>query len=130
MNVPLMSDILAEKVSHLFSDARPHVLEIEEGENNDGITWIEVIREGPFQAEQKDEKYRFRLHNREALFEMTQFDYDLILSGIPWRLVHPQSHTSDVLAEISAIDIMASEMRLWKGIAVKSTLSRSLVFNL
>jgi hypothetical protein len=57
MNVPLMSDILAEKISHLFSDSRPHILEIEERDYNHDITWIDVIREGPFHAERQNEKY-------------------------------------------------------------------------
>jgi hypothetical protein len=129
MYLPLMSDILAEKISHLFSNARPHILEMGEGDNNDDITWVDVIREGSFYAEQQNEKYCFRLRNREALFEMTQFDYDLILSGIPWKLVHPQSHANDILAEISAIDLIMSEMRLWKSIAAKRKLSPESVFS-
>ncbi|KAJ5318289.1 hypothetical protein N7476_004709 [Penicillium atrosanguineum] len=119
MNVPLMSDILAEKISHLFSEARPHILEIGAEEKSNDITWVDVIREGSFHTEHQNEKFRLRLRNREAVVEMTQFDYDLILSGMPWKLVHPQSHASDILAEISAIDLVASEMRIWKGIVAK-----------
>lgn len=120
MNVPLMSDILAEKISHLFSEARPRVLEIGANESSNEITWVDAIREGSFHTEHENEKYRLRLRNREAVVEMTQFDYDLILSGMPWKLVHPQSHPSDILAEISAIDLVASEMRVWKGIVAES----------
>lgn len=123
MNMPLRSDILAEKISCLFSEARPHTLEIEEVHSGACISWIDVIREGQFDVEKQNDKCRFRLRDRKAVCEMTQFDYDLIVSGLPRKLVHPESHTSDILAEISAIDLMTSEMEVWKVISAKSKLS-------
>ncbi|KUM57412.1 hypothetical protein ACN42_g9773 [Penicillium freii] len=121
MNIPLMCDILAEKISYLFSEVRPHILESEDKDCDNCINWTDVIREGPLQAEQHNEKYRFRLRGRREVFEMTQFDYDLILSGLPRKLVHPETHTSDILAEISAIDLLTSEMRAWKSAAAEIT---------
>lgn len=87
MNIPLMCDILAEKISYLFSEVRPHILESEDKDCDNCISWIDVIREGPLQAEQHNEKYRFRLRDRLEVFEMTQFDYDLIVSGLPRKLL-------------------------------------------
>lgn len=123
MNMPLMSDILAEKISNLFSEVRPHILESEDKDCDNCISWIDVIREGPLQAEQHNEKYRFRLRNRREVFEMTQFDFNLVLSGLPRKLVHPETHTSDILAEINAIDLLSSEVRAWKSAAAESKLS-------
>ncbi|KAJ5465992.1 hypothetical protein N7530_009779 [Penicillium desertorum] len=86
-----------------------------------GISWVDVIREGPLQAEKHNEKYRFRLQNRREVFETTQFDFNLIVSRLPRKLVHPETHTSDILAEISAIDLLASEVRAWKSAAAEVT---------
>ncbi|KAJ6009015.1 hypothetical protein N7522_004031 [Penicillium canescens] len=119
MNIPLMSDILAEKVSYLFSDVRPHLRDSEDKDSDNCISWIDVVREDPCQVEQHNEKYRFRLPNRRGVFEMTQFDYDLILSGLPRKLINPQMHTGDILAEISAVDVVTSEMRAWRGVAAE-----------
>jgi hypothetical protein len=115
MNIPLMSDVLAEKISYLSSEVRPHILESGGEDCVNCISWVDVIREGPLRAEKHNEKYRFRVQNRREVFEMTQFDFNLILSGLPRKLVHPETHTSDILAEISAIDLLASEMRAWKS---------------
>lgn len=123
MNIPLICDILAEKISYLFSEVRPHILESEDKDCDNCINWTDVIREGPLQAEQYNKKYRFRLRDRREVFEMTQFDYELILSGLPRKLVYPETYTSDILAEISAIDLLTSEMRAWKSAAAESKLS-------
>lgn len=117
LNVPLMSDILAERVGCLFSNSRPHVLEIEEGACDD-ISWMDVVRESPFRAEQEAEHYRFHLRNQKAIIKLSQFDYDLISSGIPRQLVRPQSHANDMIAEINTVDVLTSEMVHWKNIAV------------
>lgn len=42
---------------------------------------------------------------------MALFDFNLIIPGLPRKLVHPEMDTSDILAEISAIDLLASEMK-------------------
>jgi hypothetical protein len=120
MNIPLMSDILAEKISYLFSEVRPHIRDSEDKDSDNCISWVDVVREDPFEVERHDEKYRFRLSDRQGVFEMTQFDYDFILSGLPRKLINPQTHTGDILAEISAIDLLTSEMRAWRGVAAES----------
>ncbi|OGE47664.1 hypothetical protein PENARI_c039G01478 [Penicillium arizonense] len=119
MNIPLMSDILAEKISYLFSEVCPHIRDSEDKDSENCISWVDVVREDPFEVEQHNEKYRFRLSDRQGVFEMTQFDYDFILSGLPRKLINPQTHTGDILAEISAIDLLTSEMKAWRGVAAE-----------
>jgi hypothetical protein len=119
-NVPLVSDILAERVVCLFSEVRPHVLEAEDDGSGSDITWIDVVRECPSNGEWRDGKYQIRLRNKHALIQITQFDYNLILSDIPRRLVHPRSHATDILAEMQALELMTIEMRLWNSVASNS----------
>ncbi|KAJ6033856.1 pectate lyase superfamily protein domain-containing protein [Penicillium canescens] len=112
-NVPLMSDVLAERIVSLFSEARPKILEA----CNHDINWADVVRERLFEVKRHENgKYQYYLPKRKALVEMSEFDHCLILSGIPRQLVHPKSHSSDVQAERSTLELIAKEIASWNDI--------------
>ena len=115
-NVPLMSDVLAEKVVRLFSEARPKILEA----CHDDVSWVDIVRERSIEVKRHDSgKYQYFLPNRRVLLEISEFDHSLILSGIPRQLIHPKSHPNDVQAERNTLDLMAKELSSWNDILVK-----------
>lgn len=130
MSIPLMSDVLAEKISHLFSQPQPRVMDSEGNVCDIESSWMDVIRQWPFHAEKYHDNYRFSLANKIATFEITQFDYDLILSGIPQKLVHPRSHANDILAEAHALNSLTSEMRMWEKVATNSKLTLGCILSI
>lgn len=112
-NVPLMSDVLAERIARLFSESRPKVLEA----CNDDINWVDVVRECLVEVKRHDNgMYQYYLPKRKALVEMSEFDHCLVLSGIPRQLVHPKSHPSDVQAERRTLELLAKEISSWNDI--------------
>ncbi|KAI2756354.1 hypothetical protein DTO006G1_7994 [Penicillium roqueforti] len=125
-NVPLMSDVLAERITRLFSESRPKVLEA----CNHDINWVDVIRECLVEVKRHDNgMYQYYLPKRKALVEMSEFDHCLVLSGIPRQLVHPKSHPSDVQAERSTLELLAKEISSWNDIILNRKYIVWLVIN-
>lgn len=112
-----MCDSLAEKLTGLFSEPRPNVLE---SCNND-ISWANIVRESSLEVRPSaDGKFQYYLPNRKALLEVSEYDHHLIQSSLPRQLLHPQSHPSDVQAEKDALDLMAKEISSWGEILSNS----------
>lgn len=119
-HVPLMCDTLAENVMLLFSELRPRVLEVDHEACDKYIDWVDVLHDKMYESERQDDgKYHCRLQNCGSWIEISEFDYNLILSGLPQQLVHPFSHTSDVLAEIETLRLATAEISSWNKIALE-----------
>jgi hypothetical protein len=119
-HVPLVCDTLAEKVMLLFSELRPRVLEVDHEACDKYIDWVDVVRDKMYESKRQDDgKYHCRLQNCKSWIEISEFDYNLLLSGLPQQLVHPFSHTSDVLAEIETMRLAATEIFSWNKMALE-----------
>ncbi|KAJ5808843.1 hypothetical protein N7474_010112 [Penicillium riverlandense] len=98
--VPLMSDTVAERVAWLFNEPHPQVIESENDDCGDNITWIDIIRDHTCEPKlQSDGSYYCRLEKRGVLVKISEYDRNLIFSDDLRNLVHIKSHGSDVQAE-------------------------------
>jgi hypothetical protein len=119
-HVALMSDTLAEKVVRLFSELYPRVLEVDNESCDKYIHWVDIVCDQMYESKRQDDgKYHCRLQNCKAWIEISEFDYNLILSGLPQQFVHPFSHMSDVRAEIETMRLATTEILSWNKIALE-----------
>ncbi|KAJ5318611.1 hypothetical protein N7476_005031 [Penicillium atrosanguineum] len=107
--VPLMSDALAQRMTCLFTDARPKVLEACSNE----VSWIDVVRESSPEVKYQDGKYQYYLPQQKARVEVCHFDHHLISAGHLRLLIHPRFHQSDVQVERDVLHMMAKEISTW-----------------
>ena len=121
--IPLMSDILAHKVSHLFSQTRPCVLNANEELVEREYYWTDAVRQWPLDFQELENgKFRVQPPMLDGVVELTKYDLELIISGIPRSLIHPLSHREDVLAEIDAAKSLRLEMTALKSTAIDGKL--------
>mgnify|MGYP006902573060 CR=1 FL=1 len=119
-----MSDTLAEKVVRLFSELHQRVLEVDNESCDKYIHWVDISCDQMYESKRQDDgKYHCRLQNCKAWIEVSEFDYNLILSGLPQQLVRPFSHMSDVRAEIETM--MVKVVKVVKMSTVKSISAQS-----
>ncbi|KAJ5309347.1 uncharacterized protein N7443_001808 [Penicillium atrosanguineum] len=107
--VPLISDALAQRMTYMFTDARPKILEA----CSDDVSWIDVVRESSPEVKYQDGKYHYYLPQRKVRVEVCQFDHHLISAGHLRQLIHPRFHQIDVQTELDALNLMAKEISSW-----------------
>lgn len=110
LNVSLMSDMLAKKTEVIFEAPRPCVLQPENGEAGVDISWLDVVKEKNYQAEHKGHGiYHFHMRDRDVIVQLSTFQHNMILSGLPRKLVQPWSYEKDVQMELYSL-ALAAEM--------------------
>ncbi|CAG7947357.1 unnamed protein product [Penicillium salamii] len=110
LNVSLMSDMLAKKTEVIFEAPRPCVLQPENGEAAVDISWLDVAKEKNYQAEHKGNGiYHFHMPDRDVIVQLSTFQHNMILSGLPRKLVQPWSYEKDVQMGLYSL-ALAAEM--------------------
>lgn len=109
LNVGLASDRIVRRVDRLFDPIC--VVEYERGEFDKDIRWLDLILEPAYQPVRRENGcYYVSLDGRKGLVKVSEQDHDLILSGLPRQLIQPKSYTSDVMAEMDAVDYVYKEV--------------------
>ncbi|KAJ5230936.1 hypothetical protein N7489_011644 [Penicillium chrysogenum] len=110
LNVPLISDVLVKTVEMMFEAPKPCVLQLQNDEVSANINWLDVIKERDYQAEYKGNGiYHFHMRDRGVIVLLSTFQHNMILSGLPRKLVQPWSYEKDVQTELNTL-ALAAEM--------------------
>ncbi|KAJ5775860.1 uncharacterized protein N7511_000871 [Penicillium nucicola] len=110
LNVPLISDALVKTIEVMFEAPMPCVLQLQNDEASANITWLDVVKEKNYQAEyQGNGNYHFHMRDWGVIIQLSAFQHNMILSGLPRKLVQPWSYEQDVQTELSTL-ALAAEM--------------------
>ncbi|KAJ5704406.1 hypothetical protein N7536_000095 [Penicillium majusculum] len=108
LNVPLISDVLVKTIEAMFEAPKPCVLQLQTGEASANIDWLDVVKERNCQAEYKgNEIYHFHMRDRGVIVQLSAFQHNMILSGLPRKLVQPWSYERDVQTELNTLALTA-----------------------
>ncbi|OQD64340.1 hypothetical protein PENANT_c437G09739, partial [Penicillium antarcticum] len=110
LNVPLISDVLVKTIEVMFEAPKPCVLQLQNDEASANINWLDVVKEKDYQADYKGNgNYHFHMRDRGVIVQLSAFQHNMILSGLPRKLVQPWSYEKDVQTELSTL-ALAAEM--------------------
>ncbi|KAJ5230991.1 hypothetical protein N7489_011699 [Penicillium chrysogenum] len=110
LNVPLISDVLVKTIEMMFEAPKPCVLQLQNDEVSANINWLDVVKEKNYQAEYKGNGiYHFHMWDRGVIVLLSAFQHNMILSGLPRKLVQPWSYEKDVQTELNTL-ALAAEM--------------------
>ncbi|CAG7934171.1 unnamed protein product [Penicillium olsonii] len=110
LDVSLMSDVLAKKTEVIFEAPSPCIFRSENGAASANISWLDVVKEKDYQAEhQGNGVYHFHMRDQGVIVQLSSFQHNMILSGLPRQLVQPWSYEKDVQMELCTL-ALAAEM--------------------
>ncbi|KAJ6033780.1 uncharacterized protein N7446_007927 [Penicillium canescens] len=110
LNVSLMSDILVKRTEVIFDAPSPCVLQSENSEASTNISWLDVVKAKNYQAEHTGNGvYHFHMRDRGVIVQLSTFQHNMLLSGLPRKLVEPWSYEKDVQMELYTL-ALAAEM--------------------
>ncbi|KAJ5742579.1 uncharacterized protein N7511_011311 [Penicillium nucicola] len=110
LNVSLISDALVKTIEVMFEAPTPCVLQLQNDEASANITWLDVVKEKNYQAEYKGNgNYHFHMRDLGVIIQLSAFQHNMILSGLPRKLVQPWSYEQDVQTELNTL-ALAAEM--------------------
>ncbi|KAJ6038457.1 uncharacterized protein N7446_005260 [Penicillium canescens] len=96
LSVPLISDVLVKTIEGMFETPKPRVLQPQNDEASANINWLDVVKEKNYQAEYKGNgNYHFHMLDRGVIVQLSAFQHNMILSGLPRKLVQPWSYEKD-----------------------------------
>ena len=127
LNVPLISDVLVKTIEMMFEEPKPCVLQLQNDEVSANINWLDVIKERDYQAEYKGNGiYHFHMRDRGVIVLLSAFQHNMILSGLPRKLVQPWSYEKDVQTELNTLALAAEMTSLVNELASDSKPTRAL----
>ncbi|KAJ5384719.1 hypothetical protein N7517_002630 [Penicillium concentricum] len=108
LNVPLISDTLVKTIEVMFGAPKPCVLQLQNDEASANINWLDVVKERNYQAEYKGNGiHHFHMRDRGVIVQLSAFQHNMILSGLPRKLVQPWSYERDVQTELNTLALTA-----------------------
>ncbi|KAF4765327.1 hypothetical protein HAV15_004004 [Penicillium sp. str.  len=108
LNVPLISDVLVKTIEGMFEAPKPCVLPLQNDEASANINWLDVVKERDYQAEYKGNgSYHFHMRDRGVIVQLSAFQYNMVLSGLPRKLIQPWSYEKDVQTELNTLALTA-----------------------
>jgi hypothetical protein len=118
-DLPLASDLHANKLSHLFSIPQPQIKECT-ATAAIPVQWADIARI-PIYAptRQEDGSYHLLLPDGKILVKLSKFDHDLMVTEIPRKVVDPKSYPCDMSAEIKATRLAKAQITLWKDLLLE-----------
>ena len=118
LGVPLISDDVARGICEIFQVPRPYVLGPENGGCGGSVSWLDVVQETDYQAEpQQGGTYHCRLHDQGVWVQLSNCQHELLLTGLPQRLIHPWSYEKDVRTELETLALAITEISKWETLA-------------
>lgn len=111
LNMPLVSNILTERINSLLKSNGPRVVERENTGSGDNISWMNVLREPSYQPQrQNQDTYQLQMTAQGVKVLLSAYEHDVIASGLLHQLVNPWSFMSDVQAEQATMELVLSEV--------------------
>ncbi|KAJ5593599.1 hypothetical protein N7537_010503, partial [Penicillium hordei] len=108
LNVPLISDVLVKTIEGMFEAPKPCVLPLQNDEASANINWLDVVKERDYQAEYKGNgSYHFHMRDRGVIVQLSAFQHNMVLSGLPRKLIQPWSYEKDVQTELNTLALTA-----------------------
>ncbi|KAI2716317.1 hypothetical protein DTO013F2_7604 [Penicillium roqueforti] len=108
LNVPLISDTLVKTIEVMLGAPKPCVLQLQNDEASANINWLDVVKERNYQAEHKGNGiHHFHMRDRGVIVQLSAFQHNMILSGLPRKLVQPWSYERDVQTELNTLALTA-----------------------
>ncbi|KXG52954.1 uncharacterized protein PGRI_000040 [Penicillium griseofulvum] len=108
LNVPLISDALGKTIEVMFEASKPCVLQLHNDEASPNINWLDVVKERNYEAEYKGNgTYHFHMRDRGVIVQLSAFQHNMVLSGLPRKLIQPWSYEKDVQTELNTLALTA-----------------------
>lgn len=127
LNVPLISDVLAKSIEVMFEAAKPCVVQLQNDEASANISWLDVVKERNYQAEYEGNGiYHFHMQDKGVIIRLSTFQHNMILSGLPRKLVQPWSYEKDVRTELNILALAAEMTSLLNELASEGKLKSCL----
>ncbi|OQE76214.1 hypothetical protein PENNAL_c0069G02399 [Penicillium nalgiovense] len=118
LNVPLISDVLVKTIEVMFGAPKPCVVQPQNDEASANISWLDVVKERNYQAEYKGNGiYHFHMQDSGVIVHLSAFQHNMILSGLPRKLVQPWSYEKDVQTELNTLALAAEMTTLLNELA-------------
>ncbi|CAG7932882.1 unnamed protein product [Penicillium olsonii] len=118
LNVPLISDALVKTIEVMFDAPKPCVVQPQSDEASANISWLDVVKERNYQAEYKGNGiYHFHMQDSGVIVHLSAFQHNMILSGLPRKLVQPWSYEKDVQTELNTLALVAEMTTLLNELA-------------
>lgn len=116
--VPLVSDIQAKNLHHSFSTPQPNILSSSTAPSSPVLwDWAEIASLRWYAiAPQRDGTYHLLLPGVFTA-KLSKFDYDMLVSMLPHKMIDLMSYASDVSAEINVTRLAMAQVELWKDLA-------------
>lgn len=123
LNVPLISDVLVKTIEVMFDAPKPCVVQPQNDEASANISWLDVVKERNYQAEYKGNGiYHFHMQDSGVIVHLSAFQHNMILSGLPRKLVQPWSYEKDVRTELNTLALAAEMTTLLNELASEGRL--------
>lgn len=120
LKVPLVSNILTERINSILSSNGPRVLERENAGCEDHVSWMDVLREPHYQPERQNaEAYHLQMTARRVKVLLSAYEHDVILSGLLHQLVNPWSFVSDVQTEQAIMALALAEVSILRQLSAQ-----------
>ncbi|OQE43892.1 hypothetical protein PENNAL_c0678G02987, partial [Penicillium nalgiovense] len=92
----------------MFEAPKPCVLQLHNDEASANINWLDVVKERNYEAEYKGNgTYHFHMRDWGVIVQLSAFQHNMILSGLPRKLVQPWSYERDVQTELNTLALTA-----------------------
>lgn len=104
LDVPLISADVMERIELLFGSASPRLVHPETMPLATPISWISIVTDINSKVVFKGcGVYEYRLLDLGVIVELSEFQHNMMLSGLPQKLIRPWSYKNDIQTEIHAL---------------------------
>jgi hypothetical protein len=125
LKIPLISDDLVAAIERMFGTPKPCVIQAQNDEASANISWLDVVKERNYQAEYKGNGvYHFHMQDSGVIVYLSAFQHNMILSGLPRKLVQPWSYEKDVQTELNTLALAAEMTTILNKLASEGRLKR------
>lgn len=106
LNVSLISVDLMKRIDFIFGSESPRLLHPARVSLSKPITWLDVVTESNSKVNFKGSGiYEYRLLTLDVIVELSEFQHNMILSGLPRKLISPWYYERDIQTEIHALSL-------------------------
>ena len=111
----------------MFEAPKPYVLQLHNDEASANINWLDVVKERNYEAEYKGNgTYHFHMRDRGVIVQLSAFQHNMVLSGLPRKLIQPWSYEKDVQTELNTLALTAEMTSQMNQLASESKPTQTL----
>lgn len=123
-NAPMIGVNLMKGIDAIFGSPSPKIIQLENGTMQRTITWLDVLNADRSKIELKEaEVYHYYLHYFNATAELSDFQHNMMISGLPQKLIQPWYYKRDVQTELYTLSFTAEMVAISNQLASKGELS-------